>query len=83
MRHQGIMKAGGARGTEWYAPASPAGREFALVIALALCGIASVLLVAFAPWYESLTAGGTDPSVARRPAPAASDAPAAWNGRSP
>jgi hypothetical protein len=47
-------------------------REFAIVFALAFCGIASVLVVAFAPWYESGTAGGTDPSVARRPTSAAS-----------
>lgn len=32
-------------------------RELALVLAVATCGIAVVLLVAFAPWYDPVGAG--------------------------
>jgi hypothetical protein len=37
-------------------------RELAFVLALASCGIALVLLVAFAPWYEPVVAGGHGPA---------------------
>ncbi len=47
-------------------------REFAIVVALACCGVASVLLVAFTPWYESL-----------RPAEPASRSPYSFTGSSP
>jgi hypothetical protein len=38
-------------------------RELAFVLALATCGLAVVLLVAFAPWYDPLGAGGASVDV--------------------
>ncbi len=67
----GPIDGGGAGERRRYASGSAARREFAIVFALAFCGIASVLLVAFAPWYESVMAGGAGSSVARTPPPAA------------
>jgi hypothetical protein len=63
---------GGAGELRRYAAHGAARREFGIVFALAFCGIALVLLVVFAPWYESVMAGGTLPSVARTPSPGAS-----------
>jgi hypothetical protein len=37
--------------------AGSARRELALVLALAACGIAVVLLVALAPWYDPVGSG--------------------------
>jgi hypothetical protein len=38
-------------------------RELAVVVALACCGVALALLVAFAPWYEPMVAGSAGTSV--------------------
>jgi hypothetical protein len=52
-------------------------RELAVVLALAFCGIALVLLVAFAPWYEPMMARSTSPSVVATVPPDAPGGPAA------
>ena len=46
-------------------------RELAVVLALALFGIALVLLVAFAPWYEPMMMAGTHGTVVATVPPAA------------
>ncbi|GGQ40102.1 hypothetical protein [Couchioplanes azureus] len=38
-------------------------RELALVFALAVLGVALVLVVAFAPWYGPLDYGGATPAI--------------------
>lgn len=38
-------------------PTHSARRELLLVLALAVCGIAAVLVVAFAPWYDPVITG--------------------------
>jgi hypothetical protein len=52
--------------------AHSARRELALVFALATCGIALVMLVAFAPWYEPVVHPGTAAVVSTYP-PVAAD----------
>ncbi|MEV6597153.1 hypothetical protein AB0M36_09865 [Actinoplanes sp. NPDC051346] len=46
-------------------------RELAIVFALAVLGVGLVVIVAFAPWYGSVSYGGARPAIVETTPPAA------------
>lgn len=52
-------------------PIRAARRELLLVLALAVCGVVAVLVVAFTPWYDSVLSGSGGAAVVQTFPPAA------------